>query len=415
LRNNLRERIEVRVDGGLRTGRDVVIAALLGAESFGFGTATVVALGCAMARQCHLNSCPTGIATQRPDLRAKFRGTPEQVIAYFTHIAEEVRVIMASLGVRRMDDLIGQVELLEHIERPETPRSGLLDLSALLTPPATTTGARRRTMERNTRPAMASLDGEILEQLHGTTPPRVITIGNHHLTVGARIAGQLAHEYGSQGPETPLQLWFRGSAGQSFGAFTLPRMQLHLEGEANDHVGKGLCGGEIVIRPFRGAGYTSGVLLGNTALYGATSGRLFAAGSAGDRFAVRNSGAVAVIEGAGDHCCEYMTGGVVVVLGPVGRNFAAGMSNGIAYVLDERGELEPRCNLEMVAIGELTPMDERVLRRLVQQHLHKTGSPRARMILARWEDYRALFRKVAPPAMAMAEPVAPLQSTESRV
>ncbi|HUC41331.1 MAG TPA: glutamate synthase large subunit, partial [Gemmatimonadales bacterium] len=417
VRNKLRERIEVRVDGGLRTGRDVVIAALLGAEAFGFGTATVVALGCAMARQCHLNSCPTGIATQRPDLRAKFKGTPEQVIAYFTFIAEDVRRIMASLGVRRMDDLIGRVELLQRVERADTPRSSLLDLSAILTSPASTRESRRRTVERNTRPGIVSLDAEILAQQDAA--PKVFTIGNHHLTVGARIAGDLAREYGNQGPGTPLRLRFRGSAGQSFGAFTLPRMHLHLEGEANDHVGKGLCGGEIVIRPFRGAAYASGfhALLGNTALYGATSGRLFAAGSAGDRFAVRNSGAVAVIEGAGDHCCEYMTGGVVVVLGSVGRNFAAGMSNGIAYVLDERGELEARCNLEMVAVSGLNSMDERVLRKLIQQHFHKTGSARARLILGQWEAFRALFRKVAPPPPAVIESVSPvvqLQSTESR-
>jgi len=412
MRNKLRDRIEVRTDGGLRTGRDVVIAALLGAESFGFGTATVVAVGCAMARQCHLNSCPTGIATQRPDLRAKFKGTPEQVIAYFTFIAEDVRRIMASLGVRRMDDLIGKVELLERIERAETPRAALLDLSALLTPPANLTDARRRTVARNIRPGIVSLDADILAQR--ITAPHVVAIGNHHLTVGARIAGELAREHGSQGPGVPLKLRFRGSAGQSFGAFTLPRMHLQLEGEANDHVGKGLCGGEIVIRPFRGAAYASGahVLLGNTALYGATSGRLFAAGAAGDRFAVRNSGAVAVIEGAGDHCCEYMTGGVVVVLGPVGRNFAAGMSNGLAYVLDERGVLEAQCNREMVTVGGLNSMDERVLRKLVQQHFHKTGSARARSILAQWESYRTLFRKVAPPVPAL-EPTAHLQSTGS--
>ena len=400
MRNKLRQRIEVRVDGGLRTGRDVVIAALLGAESFGFGTATVVALGCAMARQCHLNTCPTGIATQRPELRAKFRGTPEQVVAYFTHIAEDVRRIMASLGVRRMDDLVGRVELLRRIDRPENPRARLLDLSALLSAPASESEPRRRMVERNVRPGLVSLDAEILERKDGT--PRVIPIGNHHLTVGARIAGDIARVQGGGGPGTPLRLRFRGSAGQSFGAFTLPRMTLHLEGEANDHVGKGLCGGEIVIRPFHGAAYAGGshVLLGNTALYGATSGRLFAAGGAGDRFAVRNSGAIAVIEGAGDHCCEYMTGGVVVVLGPVGRNFAAGMSNGIAYVLDERGMLESRCNLEMVAVGGLNTMDERVVRKLVQQHFQKTGSARARTILGQWVAYRVLFRKVAPPALA---------------
>ena len=230
---------------------------------------------------------------------------------------------------------------------------------------------------------------------------------------------QLAREYGSAGPGQPLRLRFRGSAGQSFGAFTLPRMHLQLEGEANDHVGKGLCGGEIVIRPFRTAAYAgrAHVLLGNTALYGATSGRLFAAGGAGDRFAVRNSGAVAVIEGAGDHCCEYMTGGVVVVLGPVGRNFAAGMSNGIAYVLDEHKQLETRCNLEMVAVSELNSMDERVLRKLIQQHFHKSGSARARVILGAWDAYRVVFRKVAPPpapAVQAVEPVDHLQSTGSQ-
>src|SRR5256714_2050767 len=401
MRNRLRERIEVRVDGGLRTGRDVVIAALLGAESFGFGTSTVVALGCAMARQCHLNTCPTGIATQRADLRAKFRGTPEQVVAYFTFIAEDVRRIMAALGARRLDDLIGRVELLRRIERPETPRARALDLSLLLAAPSATLGMRRRTVERNTRPGIVSLDAEILAR---PEPSRGVTaIGNHHLTVGARIAGEIARVHGGAGPGEPIRLRFHGSAGQSFGAFTLPRMHLHLEGEANDHVGKGLCGGEIVIRPFRRAAYTTGVLIGNTALYGATSGRLFAAGSAGDRFAVRNSGAVAVIEGAGDHCCEYMTRGVVAGLGSVRRDFAAGMSNGIAYVLDERGLLESRCNLEMVAIGGLNTMDERVLRKLVQQHFHKTGSPRARMILAPWDSYRTLFRKVAPPAPALVE------------
>jgi glutamate synthase (ferredoxin) len=404
MRNKLRQRIEVRVDGGLRTARDVVIAALFGAESFGFGTATVVAVGCAMARQCHLNTCPTGIATQRAELRAKFRGTPEQVIAYFTHIAEDVRRIMASLGVCRMDDLIGRVELLRRIDRPETPRATMLDLSMILAPPASKSEPRRRLLERNVRPGLVSLDAEILDQQTSGALPRVIDIGNHHLTVGGRIAGELARQYGGSGPGTPLKLRFKGSAGQSFGAFTLPRMLLHLEGEANDHVGKGLCGGEIVIRPFRGAAHTgSHVLLGNTALYGATSGRLFAAGGAGDRFAVRNSGAIAVIEGAGDHCCEYMTGGIVVVLGPVGRNFAAGMSNGIAYVLDERGALESRCNLEMVAVSGLNTMDERAVRKLVHQHFHKTGSPRARAILAQWETYRALFRKVAPPVATEVE------------
>jgi glutamate synthase (ferredoxin) len=405
MRNGLRERIEVRVDGGLRTGRDVVIAALLGAEAFGFGTAVVVALGCAMARQCHMNTCPTGIATQRPDLRRKFRGTPEQVIAYFTLIADDVRRILASLGARRLDDVIGRVELLERIERPDTPRAQLLDLGLLLAPPAPETDpARRRTVARNVRPGLVSLDDEILAR--GEPFSGLHVVGNHHLSVGARLAGHIVRAHGAAGPPLAARLRFRGSAGQSFGAFTLPRMHLHLEGEANDHVGKGLCGGEIVIRPFRGAGYASGVLIGNTALYGATSGRLFAAGGAGDRFAVRNSGATAVIEGAGDHCCEYMTGGVVIVLGAVGHNFGAGMSNGVAYVLDESGTLASHCNLETVAVTELDRTDERRLQTLIRQHHLKSGSPRARIILEAWAAYRPLFRRVSPPAVVPA-PIAP--------
>jgi glutamate synthase (NADPH/NADH) large chain/glutamate synthase (ferredoxin) len=424
LQNGLRERIEVRVDGGLRTGRDVVIAALLGAEAFGFGTAAVVALGCAMARQCHLNTCPTGIATQRPDLRRKFRGTPEQVVAYFTLIAEDVRNILAALGQRCLDDIIGRVELLDRVDRPETPRAQQLDLSLLLEPPPPPSGRpRRHIAARNDRPGPVSLDEEILGRLdavleRGEPFAGAYRIGNHHLTVGGRIAGHIARRYGNAGPPAPVRLRFTGSAGQSFGAFALPRMQLRLEGEANDHVGKGLCGGEIVIRPFRAAAYADGaqhVILGNTALYGATGGRLFAAGCAGDRFAVRNSGAVAVIEGAGDHCCEYMTGGVVIVLGPVGRNFGAGMSNGVAYVLDEGDTLSSRCNPEMVAVSSVEAADEPRLRALIREHFQKTGSGRGRGILDGWSAYRPLFRKVSPrgPAAAAVEPVRHLAPTGS--
>jgi glutamate synthase (NADPH/NADH) large chain/glutamate synthase (ferredoxin) len=428
LRNGLRERIEVRVDGGLRTGRDVVVAALLGAEAYGFGTAAVVALGCAMARHCHLNTCPTGIATQRPDLRRKFRGTPEQVVAYFTLIAEDVRRILASLGQRCLDDVIGRVDLLERVDRPETPRAQLLDLSLLLDR-SLGVAPQRRGVLRNDRPGVVSLDAEILTALgpaldRGAPFAGAYRIGNHHLTVGARIAGHIAKRSGSAGPPAPVRLRFTGSAGQSFGAFALPRMQLRLEGEANDHVGKGLCGGDIVIRPFRTAAYAEDgrahVILGNTALYGATSGRLFAAGSAGDRFAVRNSGAVAVIEGAGDHCCEYMTGGVVVVLGPVGRNLGAGMSNGVAYVLDEsKVPLAARCNPDMVVVSDLDAADERRLQSLIRQHYQKTGSRRARTILSGWAVYRAFFKKVSPPppapvpATAATEPVDHLARTGS--
>ena len=436
IENGLRHRIEVRVDGGLRTARDVVIAALLGAESYGFGTAALVSIGCDMARQCHLNSCPTGIATQKPELRAKFRGTPEQVGAYFTWMAEEVRHILAGLGFHSLDEIIGRVDLLERVDHPETPRAQMLDLSVVLADPLAGVpvlddplggrdAPRRRTVHRNDRPGVESLDEEILSVLEprlasGRPFAGVYDIGNHHLTVGARIAGRVTKRYGSAGlPVGQVRLRFRGSAGQSFGAFAVAGMHLELEGEANDYVGKGLSGGEIVIRPFREAAYAAAthrhVLLGNVILYGATGGRLFAAGRAGDRFAVRNSGAVAVIEGAGNHCCEYMTAGVVVVLGQVGRNFGAGMSNGIAYVLDEAGSFASRCNFDMVESRPLDDSDADVVRALVREHLDKTGSPRAAAILEAWERFRSQFHKVVPhttPAPAAAAPTAAAVPTE---
>src|SRR6058998_1092728 len=417
IENGLRHRIEVRTDGGLRTGRDVVIAALLGAETYGFGTASLVAIGCAMARQCHLNSCPTGIATQRPELRAKFRGTPEQVVAYFTALAGDVRQILAGMGQKSLDDIVGRVDLLERVDRPEVPRAQMLDLSLILADALGGPDApRRRTVERNDRPGVESLDEEILRALEprlaaGRPFAGVYDIGNHHLTVGARIAGRIAQRHGNAGlPPGAVRLRFRGSAGQSFAAFALPGMQLELEGEANDYVGKGLSGGDITIRPFRDAAYAHAtdhnVILGNTALYGATGGRLFAAGRAGDRFAVRNSGAVAVIEGAGSHCCEYMTAGVVVVLGPVGRNFAAGMSNGTAYVLDELGHFGTRCNTDMASVQGLDAADELLVRDLVREHAARTGSPRAQDLLAAWHRSLPLFHKVAPLPAPASAPVA---------
>ncbi len=412
VRNGLRHRIEVRTDGGFKTGRDVIIAALLGAESYGFGTAPLVAMGCAMARQCHLNTCPTGIATQQPELRAKFKGTPEQVIGYFTMVAEEVRHLLAAIGYRTLDEIIGRNDLLERVERPEVPRAQMLDLSVLLAPtdgegrPRRPAGTLKRTVFRNDRPGVVSLDGEILEDLRpylegglpfsGTYP-----IYNHHLAVGARVAGAIVEQTGDAGlAPNSVRLRFTGVAGQSFGAFTCRGMHLELEGEANDYVGKGLSGGEITIRPYRRAAYADvshqHLILGNTVLYGATSGKLFAAGQAGDRFAVRNSGAVAVIEGAGNHCCEYMTGGIVAVLGRAGRNFGAGMSNGIAYVLDDAGTFESRVNRELVELAELDDADVEVLRRLIREHEEKTASPRARTILMHWEEFLPLFGKVSP-------------------
>ena len=412
VRNGLRHRIEVRTDGGLKTGRDVVVAAMLGAESYGFGTAPLVAMGCAMARQCHINTCPTGIATQREDLRAKFKGTPEQVISYFTLIAEEVREILAALGVRSVDEIVGRNDLLERIERPDVPRAQMLDLSVLLVGKRESgergkqTSTLRRTVERNVRPGLVSLDDEILGELEpyldcGLPFSGNYQIRNHHLTVGARVAGAIAERFGDSGLSPgSVRLRFAGTAGQSFGAFVCPGVHLELEGEANDYVGKGLSGGEITIRPFRKAGYGDkshlNLIMGNTVLYGATGGKLFAAGQAGDRFAVRNSGAVAVIEGAGNHCCEYMTGGIVAVLGRAGRNFAAGMSNGVAYVMDEAGTFGSRVNHDMVEATDLDHVDSELLHRLVREHEEKTVSARARALLVHWNEYLPKFRKVVP-------------------
>jgi glutamate synthase (ferredoxin) len=411
--NGLRHRIEVRVDGGFRTGRDVVIAAMLGAESYGFGTGPLVSIGCDMARQCHLNSCPTGIATQRPELRAKFRGNPDQVVAYFTHVATQVREILASLGVRTLDEIVGCAERLQRADRPEVPRSAMLDLSLLLTPAVRDDEPRRRSVSRNVRPGVISLDDHILRDadasiVSGDVYDGSYRIRNHHLAVGARVAGRIAEQYGDRGlPPGTITAHFKGTAGQSFGAFAIRGMRLELEGEANDYVGKGLNGAEISVRPFRNARYVGAshlnMIVGNTVLYGATDGVLLAAGQAGDRFAVRNSGACAVVEGVGNHACEYMTGGVVAVLGRAGRNFGAGMSNGLAYVLDEAGTFASRVNHEMVLLSELDADDAVLLDRLLQLHYARTGSARAKAIMDAPERAFGEWRKVKP--RGAAEPV----------
>ena len=415
--NNLRRRIEVRVDGGLRTAKDVVIAACLGAEAFGFGTAPLIAAGCAMARQCHLTTCPTGIATQREDLRKKFRGTPEQIVAYFTFLAEDVREILASLGARSLDEIVGRADFLARVARPEAPRAALLDTSLLLQRAGDDSSPRRRMQPRNdkphTSPQFPSLDSEILPQAAlslgtGRAYSGSFAVRNHNLAVGAHLSGEFVRRYGEL-PPGAVRLNFRGPAGQSFGAFAIRGLVLELEGEANDGVGKGLSGAEIIVRPFPRAGYAarSGAqtILGNAALYGATSGRLFAAGRAGDRFAVRNSGAVAVVEGLGAHGCEYMTGGTVVVLGATGANFGAGMTNGVAYVLDEDRRFASRCNTELVTVEALAAADEEILLPLIGAHLERTGSAVASRVLSEWESIRPLVRRVTPraaPAVALA-------------
>jgi glutamate synthase (NADPH/NADH) large chain/glutamate synthase (ferredoxin) len=409
--NDLRGRITIRTDGGLKTGRDVVMAAMLGAEEFGFGTAAVVAIGCDMARACHINTCPTGVATQDPKYRAKFDGTAEMAVHYFTHVAMEVREVLASLGFRKLDEVVGRPDLLETRPIPAGERAALLDLSAILTP-ADPSGTRPRlhVVNRNVRPSDTALDPEIMRDAQeavesGKRVTLNYTIQNAHRTVGARLAGEIARRYGSAGlPAGTIEMRFKGSAGQSFGAWATNGMRLILEGEANDYVGKSLCGGEIVIMPPSEIGFKphEAVILGNTILYGATSGRLFASGLTGERFAVRNSGAIAVVEGLGDHGCEYMTGGVVVVLGEVGRNFAAGMSNGVAYVLDPEERLPSRHNPEMVKLERvMDPDDLEQLYGLIREHFEKTGSPKAQEILDTWHYFRDLFWKVCPLSVAV--------------
>jgi glutamate synthase domain-containing protein 3 len=403
--NDLRGRVKVRADGGVKTGRDVVFAALMGAEEYGFGTAAAVAVGCKMARQCHLNTCPVGVATQREDLRAKFTGTPEHVVNFFGFVAAEVREILASLGARSLDEIVGRTDLLEQVRFGEDSRTYMLDLSYLLADPDPDgTLPRRRMQPRNDRDDMP-LDDSILRDaepaLEDGHPVQLsYAIGNQNRTVGARLSGEIAHRYGDAGlPHGTIEIGFDGSAGQSFGAFNIKGVQLALTGEANDYVAKGMSGGEVVVRPPDSAAFDGhkNVIIGNTCMYGATGGTLFAAGRAGERFAVRNSGGRAVVEGVGDHGCEYMTEGVVVILGETGRNFGAGMSNGVAYVFDEKREFPKNVNEELVGLEQVTrAADADLLRALVERHTEVTDSPRAKAILARWEHNLPLFWKVAP-------------------
>jgi glutamate synthase (ferredoxin) len=372
--HNLRERVTLRTDGGIRSGRDIVIAAMLGAEEYGFGTGVLVALGCDMARQCHLNTCPTGIATQREDLRAKFAGRPEYVINYLTLIAEEARQYLALAGARSLDEVVGRVELLQALDNTLG-----LDLSFLLRVPAAADAPRRRRWPRNGEPPRPS-------------PPSG-PIDNSRRTVGAGLRHQVRE--------------YRGSAGQSFGAWLDGGAEVVLEGEANDYVGKGMGGGVIVIRPYAEDGAVDPVLAGNTCLYGATGGRLFLAGRVGERFGVRNSGAMAVIEGAGDHFCEYMTGGVAVALGPVGRNVGAGMTGGVAYVLEWA-----QLNSDSVTVRPIPSEDVEELRSLVEEHHRRTASRRAAALLADWPNAVRRFRQVVPLAgpPAPATPTGPVDS-----
>jgi glutamate synthase (NADPH) large chain len=388
--NDLRSRVWVQTDGQLKTGRDVVVAALLGADEMGFATAPLIATGCVMMRACHLNTCPVGIATQDPELRARFQGQPEHVIEFFFHVAEDVRQIMASLGIRKFEDLTGRVDLLEPDEAISHWRARGIDLSHLLRVPDVPAGTPlRRTRAQVTALAQA-FDHKLIASLE--TGERRFAVRNVDRTIG----GMLSSHVTKNGIEPDLKFELEGSAGQSFGAWLAKGIELTLYGDANDYAGKGLSGGVIAVRPPRGARFVAedNVIVGNTVLYGATSGGAFFRGLAGERFAVRNSGACAVVEGVGDHGCEYMTGGRVVVIGATGRNFAAGMSGGIAYVLDDDGTFVNRCNTQLVGLEALGEEDDEAVRTLLQAHLARTESPVAARLLGDWNPLR--FVKVIP-------------------
>jgi glutamate synthase (NADPH/NADH) large chain len=419
--NRLRGRIAVQVDGQMKTGRDVLIGALLGADEFGFATAPLVVEGCIMMRKCHLNTCPVGVATQDPELRKRFKGQPEHVVNYFFFVAEELRGYMAQLGIRRVDELIGRADLLDMRRGIEHWKARGLDFSRVFHTPAMPADVARHHAERQDHGLEKALDHRLIElakpALERREPVAIdMPIRNVNRTVGTMLSSEVARRFGHEGlPEDTIRVRFAGSAGQSFGAFLARGIALELIGEANDYVGKGLSGGRISVQPspkFRGRPGDN-IIVGNTVMYGAVAGEAYFRGVAGERFCVRNSGAHAVVEGVGDHGCEYMTGGTVVVLGATGRNFAAGMSGGIAYVLDEDGGFATRCNTAMVSleplvteaeqearlprdIWHLGEPDEAVLRRLVDNHARHTGSARAREILDNWTDWRGRFTKVFP-------------------
>ncbi|MBI3598545.1 MAG: glutamate synthase subunit alpha, partial [Nitrospirae bacterium] len=401
--NNLRGRTRLQVDGQLKTGRDVVIAALLGAEEFGFSTAPLIVLGCIMMRKCHLNTCPVGIATQDPVLRKKFMGQEEHLINYFFYVAEEVREIMAALGFRKMDEMIGRVDLLEADRLIDHWKASGLDLSAMLHKPNVPSDVATHCVVKQDHGLAEALDHQLIAAANDTLLEKKSVSGqfiiqNIHRTVGAMLSGEIARRFGQNGlEEDTIKFDFTGAAGQSFGAFCVKGVTLTLTGEANDYLGKGLCGGKLIICPPSGILFVpeETIIIGNTSLYGATSGEAYVYGMAGERFAVRNSGATAVIEGVGDHGCEYMTGGIVVVLGKTGRNFAAGMSGGVAFVLNEEGHFERQCNLSLVALEKVVEMkDQTLLKALLERHAQYTGSQKAKNILKEFDRMLPHFVKV---------------------
>ncbi|MFT3696692.1 MAG: glutamate synthase large subunit [Kofleriaceae bacterium] len=397
--NRLRDRVRVQVDGGLRTSRDVVVAALLGGEEFGMATASLIATGCVMLRKCHLNTCSVGIATQDPKLRERYTGKPEDVVAYFTYVAEGVRRHLAKLGARSIDEIVGRVEKLKAKKGGVRwhAKAKQLDLSAILQPPVAPADVPRRFVAAQPWKLDDHVDhGIAFDKLPVS---REIKIDNSKRAAGTMLSGRVAKQLGARGlPDNSITLRYTGSAGQSFGAFLAPGITLELTGEANDYTGKGMSGGRIIVKPPANARFAAedNVVIGNVTLYGATGGDLYANGLGGERFAVRNSGARAVVEGVGDHGCEYMTGGVVVVLGPVGKNFAAGMSGGTAFVWDPNQAFRARCNLELVELEPADENDQWLVRSLVEDHVRFTGSARGQKLLANWDHVISRFVKVIP-------------------
>lgn len=408
LLNNLRSRVRLQTDGQLKTGRDVIVAALLGAEEFGFATTLLVTLGCTLLRNCHCNMCSMGIATQDDDLRKNFKGKPEHIINFLTFIAKDVREYMAKLGFRTMNEMIGRIDKLKVKDKSTINNWKIkgLDFSNILYKPDVPERIKPYCTMSQDHGIATALDHTLIQIAYPALNDKKEVRGNFEIknvnrSVGTMLSGKIAKTFGKEGlPEDTIVFNFKGSAGQSFGAFGMKGLTLKLEGDANDYVGKGLSGAKLIIKTPEKAGYKAekSFISGNTILYGATSGKLFVNGMAGERFGVRNSGAFAVAEGVGDHCCEYMTGGVIVIIGKTGRNFGAGMSGGIAYVLDENDEFDKNCNLDMVEINKLDEDDEVSVNKLINEHYMNTNSVKAKSILDNWDDYKAKFKKVIPTA-----------------
>ena len=403
--NNLRGMVTLQTDGQLKTGHDIVVAAMLGAEEYGFATSALIVLGCVMMRKCHLNTCPVGVATQDVELRKRFVGRYEYLVNYFRFLAEDVREQLAEMGFRSLDEIVGRADLLQRKHYPDHPKSEKIDLSRIIFfPREASHNAIRKVGGRHQLPEEITdrrLLAEALPAIEFSKPLGIKSkIHNTDRTTGALLSGEIARRYGHEGlPDHTLSVWFEGSAGQSFGAFLVKGVTFYLHGDTNDYLGKGLSGGQIVVTPPRGSTLKAeeNIICGNTTLYGATSGAVYINGVAGERFCVRNSGALAVVDGAGDHCCEYMTGGCVVVLGRVGRNFAAGMSGGVAYVLDLEGNFDYHCNMEMVELSLVEELsDIRELKEMIERHHQYTNSDYAGRILAEWNFYQEKFIKVTP-------------------